>query len=151
MASLPNLYPKFTEFNFYTMQDTTKRGRPEIISDYWYSIDWNVGELWNLDLPIVELPLVQLEWHLDVPVWPNEEGRPYAVTPRQVLEFPANHPTESERLRSASLAYPLEVFRNRGRLMILDGIHRLAKAHALGLEKIHVRHIPESAVRSTVH
>ena len=151
MLPLPNLYSKSTEFNSDTMKETIKQGRPEIISEYWYSIDWNVRELWSLDLPKVELPLVQLEWHLDVPVWPDEEGQPYTVTPRQVLGYPASYPKESARLRSASLAYPLEIFRNRGRLMILDGIHRLAKAHALGLEEIHVRHIPESAVRSTVH
>ena len=125
--------------------------RPAIISDYWYSIDWDVEELWRLDLPAVGMPLAALAWHLDVPVWPDEGRRPYSVTPRQVLENPEENPTEFGRVNAASLAFPLEVFRNRDRLMILDGVHRLAKAHSLGLKEVMVRHVPASAVRLLDH
>ena len=145
------MYPKVTEFNFKVMGSGGTPDRPAIISEYWYSIDWDVGELWRLDLPAERMPLAALAWHLDVPVWPDEGRRPYSVTPRQVLENPEENPTEFGRVDAASLAYPLEVFRNRDRLMILDGVHRLAKAHALGLKEVMVRHVPESAVRLLDH
>ena len=35
--------------------------------------------------------------------------------------------------------------------MILNGVHRLAKAHAIGLEDVLVRHVPECAVRLLDH
>ncbi len=145
------MYPKITEFNFKVMGSSGTPDRPAIISEYWYSIDWDVEELWRLDLPSERMPLAALAWHLDVPVWPDEGRRPYSVTPRQVLENPEENPTEFGRVDAASLDYPLEVFRNRDRLMILDGVHRLAKAHALGLEEVMVRHVPESAVRLLDH
>ena len=151
MESLPNLYPKITEFNFKVMRSDSTPERPAITSDYWYSIDWDVERLWRLDLPVERMPLAALAWHLDVPVWPDEARRPYSVTPRQVLENPAEHPTEFRRVNAASLDHPLEVFRNRDRLMILDGVHRLAKAHALGLKEVPVRHVPESEVRLLDH
>ncbi len=124
---------------------------PQIISEYWYSVDWDVEEIWRLELPVRQLPLDALAWHLDVPVWPDESGRNYSVTPRQVLENPSEHPMEMRRVSSASLEYPLDVCRNRGRLMILDGIHRLAKAHSLGCKTVQVRQVPESAVRPIDH
>lgn len=145
------MYPMITEFNFKIMGSSGTPDRPAIISDYWYSIDWDVEELWRLDYPGERISLAVLAWHLDVPIWPDEGPRPYSVTPRKVPENPAENPTEFRRVNAASLSYPLEVFRNRDRLMILDGVQRLAKAHALGLEEVLVRHVPYSAVRLLDH
>lgn len=119
---------------------------PPAIRKYWYSIDWDVESLWRLDLPVEEIEFRELAWHLDVAVWPDEQGNPYTVTPRQVLEEAARHPTEHRRIRAASLDYPLEVFAHLGRTMILDGVHRLAKAKIAGLSTMRVRRVPEEAV-----
>ena len=126
-------------------------GRPKIIEDYWYSIDWDVGEIWSLELPAHEMPLEPLAWHLDVPVWPDERRHAYSVSPRQVLENPSERPTEMRRMEEASLDYPLDIHEHLGRIMILDGFHRLAKAHSLGFDTILVRRVPESGVRSIGH
>jgi len=122
------------------------RELPAMVERYWYSIDWDVEALWAMDLPVESVPAEILEWHLDVPIWPDPEGRPYRVTPRQVIEKPEEHPEEYARIRAADLAFPLEVFQNRSRLMILDGIHRLCKVLLQGDREIRARRIPPEAV-----
>lgn len=118
---------------------------PAVIRKYWYSIDWDVETLWALDLPVEIVDLDRLIWHLDVPIW-ADRGRPYSVTPRQVMDAPAQFHVEAARIAAADLAYPLEVFENKGRLMILDGVHRMARAVQLGHESLNVRFAPASAV-----
>ncbi len=87
-----------------------------------------------------------LVWHLDVPIWPDNKGIPYSVTPREVLEEPAKFPKESNRIIRSSLEYPLEIFQNKSKVMILDGVHRFAKAWQAGQEKIYSRWIPEAEI-----
>lgn len=120
---------------------------PPIILRYWYSIDWDVEALWQLDLPTELVPVTSLAWHLDVPVWPDNDGKPYCVTPRQVLDDPAAHAREHDRVLAADLSYPIEIYPNRRRLMILDGIHRLARTVREGRMEIAVRRVPTSAIR----
>lgn len=120
--------------------------KPEIVEKYWYSIDWDVNKLWSLDLPVVEVRMEVLEWHLDVPIWPDNNGVPYSVTPRQVLEEPNLYLRESNRIVRSNLEYPLDIFQNKGKIMILDGVHRLAKAWQAGQKKIKSRWIPEAEI-----
>ena len=56
---------------------------PEIILKNWYTFDRDVESIWNLNLPVRTLPMSELVRHLDVPAWPNEDGRKYPVTPRR--------------------------------------------------------------------
>ncbi len=120
--------------------------KPEIVEKYWYSIDWDVTKLWLLDLPVVEIRMNVLFWHLDVPIWPDNKGIPYSITPRQVLEKSTKYHKEYERIVKANLDYPLEIFQNLDKVMILDGVHRFAKAWQIGQKKIHSRWVPESEV-----
>ncbi|MCY4542575.1 MAG: hypothetical protein OXB95_09340 [Rhodobacteraceae bacterium] len=120
--------------------------RPAVIERYWYSIDWEVGALWRLELPVREVEVQRLAWHLDVPVWTDSDGKPYSAAPRQVMSHPQRHEVHYRRILSASLAFPLEVFRNGGKLMILDGIHRLAKARLICRSTLPVRQVPDYAV-----
>jgi len=120
---------------------------PKIIERYWYSIAWDVPALWALDLPVFEIPMKHLEWHLDAPVWPNEAGEGYRVSPRQVVENARENPTEFARIQSADLGFPIEVLERKNRWMILDGIHRLTKAYLMGQAQIRARKVPQSAVQ----
>jgi hypothetical protein len=119
-----------------------RAARPAIIASYWYSFDWDVEAIWQLDLPTRSMAITDLIWHLDVPVWNN-----YRLTPRAVLNDPVRHAGEHARMLAADLSYPIDVFRFRSRWMILDGIHRLLKAHTLGHTAISVRDVPEAAIR----
>lgn len=114
---------------------------PETIKTYWYAFDWDVESLWALDLPIEPFPMDKLLWHLDVPLWPFEE-KPYRLTPRQVLRSPYRYEKEYRRARGANLLFPIEITRFKQRWLILDGVHRLLKAHEDGLETINARKVP---------
>lgn len=122
-------------------------GRPPIIEEFWYSIDWDVEAIWALDLPIETLPTSDLIWHLDVPAWPFR-GRSYVITPNQVMAEPKTYSGEFSRIERCDTAFPIDVTRHRGRWMILDGMHRLAKAVARGETELRVRKVPRSAVRT---
>lgn len=114
---------------------------PRVIEAYWYAFDWDVEALWALDLPVVPLPISRLEWHLDVPVWPRD-GLPYRLTPREVVKSPYRFAEEYRRTQAASLVFPLEITWFRGRWLILDGVHRLLKAHEQGHDEMMVRKVP---------
>lgn len=114
---------------------------PPIIEQYWYAMDWDVEALWALDLPAEPFPIARLLWHLDVPLWPLEDER-YVLTPRQVLRAPYRYGREYRRVRAASLVFPIEITRFRGRWLILDGVHRLARAHEDGFDTIQARKVP---------
>lgn len=125
----------------------SETAHPSVIRRYWYSIDWEVADLWALDLPVRNVPIAVLLWHLDVPVWPDPAGRPYRVTPREVIAWPEQHITEYRRTIAADSTFPIEVIERGGRLMILDGIHRLTKLWSGGAKQIPIRLVPPKAVR----
>lgn len=118
---------------------------PELIRTYWYAVDWDVPALWALDLPTTTMDMTELAWHLDAPVW-NDGHADYALTPRMLLATPERYPAERLRLDAADLAYPIEVTFLKDRWLILDGIHRLAKAYREGRTQMHVRQVPAAAL-----
>ncbi len=118
---------------------------PPAIQQYWYAFDWNVEALWALDLPSEPFPVDRLLWHLDVPLWPLDDEK-YALTPRQVLRAPFRYSKEYRRVRDASLVFPIEITWFRGRWLILDGVHRLTRAHEDGLDEIYVRKVPRKLI-----
>lgn len=115
--------------------------RPSIVEKAWYAFDWDVETIWALDLPVAAMPMRRLEWHLDMPAWPFE-GRSYVLTPRDVLRSPFRHAEEYARTQRASLVFPLDITWHRSRWVILDGLHRLLKAHEQGLDEVMVRKVP---------
>lgn len=114
---------------------------PSVIEKYWYAFDWDVEAIWALDLPVSQMPIRRLEWHLDIPAWPLE-GRPYVLTPRDVIRQPYRYAEEYARTQRTSLVFPLDVTWHAGRWVILDGVHRLLKAHELRLDQVSVRKVP---------
>ncbi len=119
---------------------------PETIKKYWYSIDWDVEALWQLDLPVEEFSIQKLEWHLDIPVW-EFNNRKYSLSPNQVLDDPKKYHLEYLRVQKADLNFPIEIIYRNSRWMILDGIHRLLKSYESGLQKIMVRKVPEKYIK----
>ena len=120
---------------------------PNVVRKYWYSIDWDVESLWALELPTETIPVSLLAWHMDVPVWPNEAGKTYSTTPHEVLSAPRQNRREHARILAADLSFPIEVIDRGGKLMILDGIHRLARSILEGHKSIRVRRVPATAIR----
>lgn len=119
---------------------------PSVIAQYWCAFDWDVEALWARELPVEHLHIARLEWHLDVPIWPIGE-QAYQLTPRQVLKSPYRFEKEYRRTRAANLVFPLEITWFKRRWLILDGVHRLLKAHENGLGAVAVRKHPPGAFR----
>ena len=71
----------------------------------------------------------------------------YVLTPRQVLRAPFRYEKEYRRVRAANLMFPIEITRFKGRWLILDGVHRLTRAHEDGHEEILVRKVPSKLIR----
>lgn len=108
---------------------------PSALNGWLLPIEWDRELLWALDVPHRRLGLEELRWYLDLPWW-RRNGVWFQVTPREFLARPKAHPEHADRVANADLAYPLHVIRRHQRWLILDGIHRLVKAEALGLANI---------------
>ena len=48
----------------------------------------------------------------------------------------------------ADLSHPIDIMKNKGRWLILDGLHRLVKLKIQGKEKIRVRKIPRKEIKN---
>lgn len=106
-----------------------------VILDYL----WDHARLHALTgLPEVAVPVRDLVWHLDLPFW-AEGGRPFRVSPCEVASDRNRHPAQWARTMAADLRFPLHVRTNpSGKMIILDGVHRLLKAFILGLSTVNV-------------
>jgi hypothetical protein len=107
----------------------------DVILDFW----WDEALLRALDLPILQLQVAELDWHLKLPFW-SDDGRPFQVSPLQVAAEPERHPEQYARTIAADLRYPLDAVRRPdGRITLLDGVHRLLRAQLCGLPSVQVR------------
>jgi len=95
---------------------------------------WDRDRLHRLVLPVIELPIDELRWQLELPWWRVGERR-FAVSPLQVRHDPEQYADQWRRTLAADLAYPIDLLQ-RDRLIVLDGVHRLLKADTLDLPMI---------------
>ena len=91
---------------------------------------WQLEKLWALELKVEPVEIGDLVWMFDLPLW-QLNGQRFKVTPNQVAETPMNFRAHYERVMNADLDFPINLVAYRGRLVVLDGIHRLLKAHFL--------------------
>lgn len=118
---------------------------PDVIEEVGFDFDWDEKKVWALEVPVTELDIEMLTWHFDIPfLW--DGGGVYNLEPRKVIENPEKYKEEYERTMSADLQHPIDVMENRGRLLILDGLHRLMKAFIQGQKKVHARIISRNRI-----
>lgn len=118
---------------------------PQIIKDAGFDFSWSEEKVWALDEPIRSMPIAELSWHFDIPFL-NEGDDVYNLSPREVIEHPEAHATEYERTMRADLTYPIDIMQNKGRWLILDGLHRLMRADVEGAAEVRVRIIPRERI-----
>lgn len=107
-----------------------------VILDYL----WDHAKLHALTgLREVTVAVSDLTWHLDLPFW-AEGGRPFMVCPSEVALDRNRHSVQWDRTMAADLRFPLHARVDpTGKLIIMDGIHRLLKASILGWPTINVQ------------
>ncbi len=119
---------------------------PKIIQDVGFDFDWNSPKVWALDEPTVEMPIDELIWHFDIPFWDKEGTDEYNLKPWDLIKNPETEPTHFQKIQQADLRYPIDIMQNKGRWVILDGLHRLVKAYLNGEKIVHVRKISRERI-----
>lgn len=117
---------------------------PQIIKDVGFDFDWDEAKVWQLDVPVTKMPISELAWHFDIPFW-NENGE-YNLIPREVIMEPQDHDAEYKRIMHSDLNFPIDIMKNKGRWLILDGLHRLVKAYMQAQDMVNVRIIPRTDI-----
>ena len=107
-------------------------------ADTW--LRWHTEKLWALATPVSVVKLADLSWHLELPIWHSSPTARFDLSPRQVLATPEQYAQHWQRVLGASLDYPLELFENHGRWVIMDGYHRLARHTVERSPTVRVRH-----------
>ena len=119
--------------------------RRQTIDATWFDFEWDFRKIWELDLEAEALPVKEIEWHLDVPLW-EHRGKPNNITPREVLRNPNRNREQYLQIMEAELDFPVEVMWWNGRWMLLDGVHRLAKAVQQGHDTLTVHKVPHELI-----
>lgn len=122
---------------------------PKIIKEVGFDFRWDNEKVWALDVPVTQVDIKELDWHFDIPFhWHN--GEIYNLTSREIIENPDSYKDEYERTLKSDLSYPIDIMENKGRWLILDGLHRLMKAYIQGLQIVNVRIIPRDNIPNIV-
>ena len=122
---------------------------PKIIKEVGFDFSWSEKKVWALDVPVEKIDIKELKWHFEIPFW-NTENEYYNLKPNDVINFPEGHQEEYERTMKADLSYSIDIMKNKGRWLILDGLHRLTKAKIHGKTKVEVRKIPRDKIPEIV-
>lgn len=118
---------------------------PDIIKEVGFDFSWSNEKVWRLNIPVTEMNINELVWHFDIPFhWYS--GDIYNLTSRQIIDNPDKYSDEYQRTMKADLSYPIDIMENKGRWLILDGLHRLMKAYIQGAQSVRVRIIPREMI-----
>ena len=118
---------------------------PRHLRGVFFDWVWEPPRVWSLPTPTSYLPFEDLAWHLGLTVWTTVRGEPrFDFAPAMVLAAPGSHTRHWKKIQEADVRYPLELFQNSGRWVILDGYHRLCRHQLSGSEKVPVRFHPDA-------
>lgn len=118
---------------------------PESVLEYGFDFDWDEKDVWKLDYPSQTIDIKELEWHFSVPFWDWENSN-YNLTPNQVMRDKEKYKEQYDRIMNSDIEYPIDIMENKGKYVILDGLHRLVKCKLLGNPKVNVRIIPRTEI-----
>ncbi len=113
------------------------------------NIRWDRDALFQLSLPVEEIPVGDLRWQLELPWW-RDGDRHFAVTPTDVRADPVRYRAHWERTLAADLRYPIHLLATAPRLRILDGVHRLLKAELTGQHVIRACRVDRESLTTIV-
>ena len=120
---------------------------PNEMSDY-FDLRWS-DDIWQMGEGLFEAKVSDFEWHLDCPFWAsNPPIAIFDLKPRTVISAPESHPGHMARINSVDLDYPLSVATFGNLLVVLDGIHRLAKHVMVGDGFLHYELVTRDKLRT---
>ena len=109
--------------------------------DYFFPFPWNEKEIWQIDAPVTDIELSEIDWVLDVDWFGTDE---HPLTPNEVIADPKLDSDHYTRIEQADLSYPIDLGLNPrvNKLVPFDGLHRMCKAKLLGIKTMKCRIIP---------
>lgn len=120
---------------------------PQSVLEYGFDFDWDEKDIWDLNYPVEYMNIEVLEWHFDIPFW-DWNNECYNLTPNQVLKDKEKYKEQYDRIMNSNIDYPIDIMENKGRYVILDGLHRLVKYKIYGYKEIKVRIIPRTEIKN---
>lgn len=127
--------------------DLKDKDIPQSVLEYGFDFDWEEKDVWNLKYPVEKIKIDVIEWHFDVPFW-DWKDECYNLTPNQVIEHKDKYKEQYDRIMNSDIRYPIDIMENKGRYVILDGLHRLVKCKILGYTEVNVRIIPRTEIKN---
>ena len=123
-----------------------KREKPKIIEEVGFDFRWDNKKVWALEVAPEQIPISELTWHLEIPFLAVDKPWGWELTAQEVLDNPEKYTYQIERTNNADTSYPIDIMMNKGRWLILDGLHRLMKHVMNGDEKVMVRKIDRTFI-----
>ncbi|MFD0690901.1 ParB N-terminal domain-containing protein [Actinomadura fibrosa] len=120
---------------------------PEVLKQTLPLVPWKIERLWRLELPVRRVAVQELAWLFDLPLW-QLNGERFRVAPRQVRDDPQRYPDHLRRVMASDLNYPIHLVEHNGRLVVLDGFHRLLKASIEGRTEVEAVVLSPTDLRS---
>ena len=120
--------------------------KPKIIEDVGFDFHWDIKKVWELDIMITEMDINNLVWLFEIPFWEKDDTDDYNLTPREVIDNKNGTRGHRTKIEKVDLLYPIDIMENKGKWLILDGLHRLVKAYESGHKTINVRIIPREKI-----
>lgn len=139
---------RFDELKEYIKQEKELNEKPNFIKKYGYDFPKDTKKVWELDIPVEDLDINEITWHFELPFW-NYNDIPYSVKPIDVMKYKDKYSIQYERIINADTSYPIDLIDDRkrtGKLLILDGLHRLAKLYLEGASTVKVRIVPRTKI-----
>lgn len=98
-------------------------------------------KLWDLDIPTEEIPISDLEFNFDIPYLEKEGTDDWNLSISELIRDFDKENTHAKRVKGVDLSFPIHVYNLNGNWIILDGVHRVAKALLEGHKTIEVRRV----------
>lgn len=118
---------------------------PDHLRGVFFDRLWETSKVWRLPTAPQSLPLEELRWHLDLRVRTTVRGETrWDLSPSMVLRRPDLHARNWREILSNDMTFPLEMFRQGDRWVLLDGYHRLADHHVEQRAMVLVRLHPDT-------
>lgn len=115
---------------------------PPEIEAVSFTFGRDMDKIHALDLPVEELPISELMWHLELPFFWLGKDSPFSLKPIDVINNPKLHAYRFNRIMGVNASYPIDVMWWKGRWQILDGLHRFCQQVVLGKSVFNVRKVP---------
>jgi hypothetical protein len=117
---------------------------PDHLRGVFFDRLWDNNKIWALPTPTTLEPLADLVWLLSLTVWSTVRGEArFDLAPAMVVAQPDRYPRHWAGIGAVDLAYPLELFSQGDRWVIVDGYHRLARHWLESSEVVPVRLHPK--------